>query len=108
MFDRGISTSTVKIFVKGKACKRDIAAGINFLNAICEVTMTDLRADYHACEDNDWIDLIDKYWNIVATCDGEIRLHALRQWQGEIHLRLDKLPPGEDEVLAHNPTMEEG
>jgi len=108
MFDRGISTSSLKIYVKGKACKKDIAAGINFLNAISEVSMIDLRADYEACEDNDWLDLINTYWNIHNTCDGEIRTNALRDLQGEIHLRISKLPPSEDEVLAHNPTMDDG
>ena len=107
-FNRGILTDTVTLFVQDNANIKDIGAILKFIEALSEVKMLDIRADYHACEDNDWMDLVDKYWNIVSTCDNDIRTNALRKWQGEIHLRLSKLPPDEDEIKAHNPSMNEG
>ena len=105
-FNRGILTDTCTLFIKEKASIKDINSILKFIDALSEVNMLDMRADYHTCEDNDWLDLIDKYWNIVATCDGEIRSHALRELQGEIYFRLSKLPPDEGEIKAHNPSMD--
>ena len=107
-FNRGILTDTVTLFVRENANIQDINAILQFIEALSEVKMLDIRADYHVCEDNDWGDLIDKYWNIVSTCDGEIRSHALRELQGEIYFRLSKLPPDEGEIKAHNPSMNDG
>ena len=107
-YNRGILTDTATLFVRETANIQDLTAILKFIDALSEVNNMDMRDDYHTCEDNDWIDLIDKYWNILSTCDGEIRLNALRELQGEIHLRLSKLPPNEDEIKAHNPSMGEG
>ena len=105
-FNRGIMTNSVSFFVKEKVNIQDLKAILKFIEALSEVKMIDMRADYHACEDNDWMDLVDKYWNIVLTCDNDIRTNALKTWRGEVHLRLSKLPPGEDEIKAHNPSMD--
>ena len=105
-YNRGIMTNSSALFVKENVNLQDLKAILKFIEALSEVNMIDMRADYHACEDNDWMDLVDKYWNIVSTCDNDIRTNALRKWRDEVHLRLWKLPPDEDAVKAHNPSMD--
>lgn len=107
-YNRGIMTNSVALFVQDKANIQDLQAILKFIEALSEVQMIDMRADYQSCEDNDWMDLVEKYWNIVSTCDNDIRTNALKTWSGEVHLRLSKLPPDEDEIKAYNPTMDEG
>ncbi len=67
--------------------------------------MVDFEADFNACLDNDWYDLISKYWNIMKTAKGDVRSNALRGLSDQIMVRIKQLPPSEDDVAAHNPTM---
>ena len=67
--------------------------------------MVDFEADFNACLDNDWYDFISKYWNIMKTAKGDVRSNALRGLSDEIMVRIKQLPPSEDDVAAHNPTM---
>jgi hypothetical protein len=67
--------------------------------------MIDFQPDYNACEDNEWHDLIQKYWNIEKSSKGEIKQSALLSLRDEITARLIKLPPDYDEIQPKHPTM---
>ena len=67
--------------------------------------MIDFEADFNSCIDNDWFDLQKKYWNIMATAKGDVRHNALLSLRDEVTAKVLALPPSEEEVMAHSPTM---
>ena len=67
--------------------------------------MINFQPDYQDCVDNEWDDLTQKYWNIVATAKGDVKRNALLLLRDEVTARLLTLPPSEEEVLNRNPQM---
>ncbi len=70
--------------------------------------MVDFQPWFQDCIDNDWDDLIEVYWNIQKTTQGDIQTNAIRHLIDQVTRRLLKLPPSEEQVTAQNPSMTTG
>jgi|TARA_R110000824_G_scaffold115645_1_gene266806 hypothetical protein len=67
--------------------------------------MINFQPDYQDCVDNEWDDLTQKYWNIMATSKSDVKRNALLSLRDEVTARLLTLPPSEEEVSNRNPQM---
>ena len=67
--------------------------------------MINFQHYFEDCLDNEWDDLIQTYWNIQATAQGEAKIEGMMALRDQVMHRRLKLPPTAEQLAVQHPGM---